>query len=538
MQADLARIAAARSQRRVYPIERIQKQIPPDAALIFWIDIASPTKQPEAVGNHWGCVIRSQGPPTWIGLPGSGANGGWIASDYSLLACLRDALKSQGEDWSELAHKIAAQRLKPLETAFIPTATLPNVKHLVAIPWGPMAGVPLEVLTEKYTVSYAPSATIYAFLAEQQRPLRQLSLLAIGAPEFAPSSKARPTPPDSGILVMAASPSSRAFKAGLRGGDVLLRYGASPLNCPTDLKALTSAATLELVVWREGQVLSIRLLPDDLNPASVVVSSEPVALALPKRWELDAMIAGLPTHLHTWPPPLRFSHLEVTSISKLFPASKVITATQASEQELNKIVHDGQLKHFGVVHLATHGYIHATNPTLSELQLALDRRLLLRTIQEKWDLDNADLVTLSACETAMGVDGGGEGYIGFSQVLFAKGTRSLLLSLWEVDDLATTLLMVRFYENWLGSRPSLTKPMPKADALAEAKQWLRQLTTSERNRWLDEHRASNNAEVKRELHRGERVKPVTTTPINADTQERPYAHPKYWAAFVLIGDSR
>ena len=62
-------------------------------------------------------------------------------------------------------------------------------------------------------------------------------------------------------------------------------------------------------------------------------------------------------------------------------------------------------------------------------------------------------MTLSACETALGRDAGGEGFVGFTQALLMSGTRSVCLSLWKVDDTATALLMQRFYANLLGRRP-------------------------------------------------------------------------------------
>ena len=103
-----------------------------------------------------------------------------------------------------------------------------------------------------------------------------------------------------------------------------------------------------------------------------------------------------------------------------------------------------------------------------------DGRLSVREIQRGWDL-KAELVTLSACETALGREAGGEGFVGFTQALLMSGTRSVCLSLWKVDDTATALLMQRFYANLLGRRPGLTGPMPKAEALREAKAWLRGL---------------------------------------------------------------
>jgi len=118
--------------------------------------------------------------------------------------------------------------------------------------------------------------------------------------------------------------------------------------------------------------------------------------------------------------------------------------------------------------------------------------------------------------------------LGFSQVLLHKGARSLLLSLWKVDDTATALLMTRFYENWLGKREDLKKPLPKTEALREAKTWLRQLGREERDR-LAAHL------VKGEL-RGTDVaaRPVVRPKEGAGNM--PYAHPRYWAAFILLGD--
>ena len=88
--------------------------------------------------------------------------------------------------------------------------------------------------------------------------------------------------------------------------------------------------------------------------------------------------------------------------------------------------------------------------------------------------------------------------------------------------------MTRFYENWLGKREDLKKPLPKTEALREAKTWLRQLGREERDR-LAAHL------IKGEL-RGTEVaaRPVIRSKEGAG--DMPYAHPRYWAAFILIGD--
>jgi len=129
---------------------------------------------------------------------------------------------------------------------------------------------------------------------------------------------------------------------------------------------------------------------------------------------------------------------------------------------------------------------------------------------------------LSACESGLGHYAGGEGYLGFTQALFVKGARSVVLSLWKVDDRATSLLMRRFYENLLGKRLGLTRPQPKAEALAEAKAWLRGLDATQAEQVLADAG----------LARGERK--VKTAP--SANPARPFEHPYYWAAFVLVGD--
>ena len=165
-------------------------------------------------------------------------------------------------------------------------------------------------------------------------------------------------------------------------------------------------------------------------------------------------------------------------------------------------------------------------------KLAYDGRLSVREIQRGWEL-KAELVTLSACETALGREAGGEGFVGFTQALLISGTRSVCLSLWKVDDTATTLLMQRFYADLLGRRVGLSHPMPKAEALREAKAWLRGLRRPEA--------LALTAELSGGVARGtgaegrRPAEPGAAVPAGGD-DDRPYASPHYWAAFVLAGD--
>jgi CHAT domain-containing protein len=112
------------------------------------------------------------------------------------------------------------------------------------------------------------------------------------------------------------------------------------------------------------------------------------------------------------------------------------------------------------------------------------------------------------------------------------GSRSVCLRLWSVDDTATALLMDRFYRNLLGKRPDGAKAMPKAEALREAKHWLRHLTASEA---LEKLGTLTQGVVRGERPARELMQALPKA-TDAGKDYRPYAHPRYWAAFILIGD--
>src|SRR5262249_48773524 len=152
---------------------------------------------------------------------------------------------------------------------------------------------------------------------------------------------------------------------------------------------------------------------------------------------------------------------EVEALARLFAAARrparVLTGPDAAEPVLDRMAAAGELRRYAFLHLATHGVIDPATPLRSAVILtqtclpdpleqvlthrpAYDGRLTLREIQRGWELD-AELVTLSACETARGRAAGGEGFVGFTQALLMSGARSVCLSLWKVDDTATALLM-------------------------------------------------------------------------------------------------
>ena len=422
-----------------------------------------------------------------------------------------------------------------------------------------MTGIPFEVLLQpddRWTISYAPSATVFAYLQKQPHPDPKAGLLALGDPVFTPAEPTTdPGPlPDHGLFLTVVVPGSNAAQHGLQPDDVLLTYNGTILEKREDLKTVAEGKpSIPVEVWRAGKTAHRQLAPGKLG---VVVDPRPAAVAIQDQRRIHQILTAARSgseHFERLPG----SRDEVESLAQLFASAhrsaRVLTDTDASEPALDRLATSGELKRFAFLHLATHGVIDEAIPQRSAViltqtglpdpldqvlkhQTPYDGRLLMREIQRSWDLQ-AEMVTLSACETARGHYAGGEGFVGFTQALLMSGARSVCLSLWKVDDTATALLMRRFYANLLGARPGLSQPMPKAEVLEEAKAWLRSLRGDEVTK-LAADLSGGAARSKGATKRPE-VAPATTpgVPVWAP-DDRPFAHPYYWAAFVLVGDPR
>ncbi len=145
-----------------------------------------------------------------------------------------------------------------------------------------------------------------------------------------------------------------------------------------------------------------------------------------------------------------------------------------------------------------------------------------------FDLRGCELAVLSACETNVGIRRAGQGIQSLQAALHGAGVRTAVTSLWKVSDLATRLLMVEFY------RRIWEQKQPKAEALWEAKRWLRELPLSQA---ITASGAADVPEFWKLLGTGERDlgEPV---PVESEgiREARPFEPPRYWAAWVLSGD--
>jgi hypothetical protein len=546
---------------QVAKLDEIQAALPADAALVAWVDI--PPRGPNAAdpdGEHWGVVVRSRGIPAWVPIAGTGPDGLWTKDDTALADRVRTELRRRPgagpSDLRPLLQRSRTQRLAPLATALSATAAgLPPARRLIVLPSRAMAGIPVEALLaadDTRTVSYAPSATVFKLLREQPRPDSHAGLLALGDPVFdRPDRSSEPEAlPDHGLLVNVVTPGSNAATHGLKPGDVLLSYNGPALNKMDDLKVVSEGGKpIAVEVWRDGRSSRRELAPGKLG---AVLDPRPAPAAIAEQRKLQQVLVAARSGGEDFA-PLPGTRYEVEALSRLFRSddrpTRALLGADASEPELDRLATSGELGKFGFIHLATHGVIDEGLPLHSAVILTrtglpdpleqvlhhlpvFDGRLSVREIQRSWEL-HAELVTLSACETALGREAGGEGFVGFTQALLMSGARSICLSLWKVDDTATALLMRRFYADLLGVRPGLSQPLPKAEALAEAKAWLRGLRRAEVAALaadLSGGEARAKGATKRKTEDGAIGFPA------GPADDRPYAHPYYWAAFVLVGD--
>ena len=203
---------------------------------------------------------------------------------------------------------------------------------------------------------------------------------------------------------------------------------------------------------------------------------------------------------------LAYSREEVERIAKLYPhdQTSLFLREQASEENVKT---NDRLNQYQYIHFAVHGLLNEKIPQYSGLILSLRQskkddsadtqeqtgmgKEILSTqdspqiedgllqVYEIFDLKlNADLVVLSACETGLGKEVKGEGMIGLTRAFLYAGARSLVVSLWKVEDRSTAQLMEKFY------RFAGNKSMSKSEALRQAQlELIRNTEFSHPYRW-------------------------------------------------------
>jgi CHAT domain-containing protein len=186
--------------------------------------------------------------------------------------------------------------------------------------------------------------------------------------------------------------------------------------------------------------------------------------------------------------PLPETETEVETINQIYVDKGFFSKSFIKEAAHESLIKSGELAKYDFIHFATHGFVNSQYTELSGLLLTQDSSSsedgILYTGEILGLTLKAELVTLSACETALGKKIEGEGVRGLTTAFIFAGARSVISSLWKVADESTSLLMIDFYNE-------LHAGKDKVSALRAAKQ---SLLKSEK-----------------------------------------YKHPYYWAPFIQIG---
>ena len=432
-----------------FPLARIQTTLTPREALIGWV---AGSVADQRIETLWGFVIRNSGPVHWARLevlPSMTRKESFAPRPMELLREFGStagwpARVPASEKLLVLGQRVWEERLAPLEQ------WLDGVDVLIVTSSSSMLSLPLEALadgearslSERFAVAYAPSATTFALLRE-----RSLAHPPIGRRR---------------ALLLADPP------------------------------------------FTEEQLAEMNRRPKGIPAESLLAS-----VTLPSAESMTGALRGDHSALRLLP-RLSWSRGEATEIAAMIPHSTLLLGADASERKLRALAAGGGLRRYDTLHFASHALRDPRLPGLAALvlsQVDVDRPdsthrsevdgpyllgkndgLLLTEEFAQFPLD-ADLVVLSGCTTFGypqfgAVDGLGSGFL-------QAGARTLVVSLWRVEDRATSLLMTQFYRN-------LTLPLPKVEALRRAKLWLRDYEDADGS--------------------------------------HPYAHPAYWSPFILIGD--
>lgn len=225
--------------------------------------------------------------------------------------------------------------------------------------------------------------------------------------------------------------------------------------------------------------------------------------------------------------PLPMAEVAARAIARYFDFSKIKTGPTASEAYLYQLDVLDKLQDFSYVHYAGHATSDSVSPDACRLHLARpqDTFNLASLMQSKPGFNDGELtfreiqnlslrarlVVLSGCDSGGGRPLESEGYLGLPQAFLAAGARAVIVTLWPVNDLAAAILMERFYSKLT------TESMDEAEALQAAKQEIRRMTWNDVIAWC-----KNND-----------VPDLVDKLFKND--DLPYAHPKYWSGYILIG---
>jgi CHAT domain-containing protein len=224
---------------------------------------------------------------------------------------------------------------------------------------------------------------------------------------------------------------------------------------------------------------------------------------------------------------LSYTDLEVNILSTFFTEPQVIAQDNATK---NAVLPHLKSSDNHCYHFSCHGSFNPDNPLESALFLANKEPLTLGEIFEL-RLHKCRLIILSACETGMiDINSISDEYIGLPSGFLFAGSPSVVSSLWTVNDLSTSFLMIKLYEILFDENQQVSVPV----ALKTAQNWLQNLTIEELDKFLEQYQPQMDKHLA--LLQPEQ-RPLYKESLKQIKQRKPhpFISPYYWAGFIATG---
>jgi len=224
---------------------------------------------------------------------------------------------------------------------------------------------------------------------------------------------------------------------------------------------------------------------------------------------------------------LSYTDLEVNILSTFFTEPQVIAQDNATK---NAVLPHLKSSDNHCYHFSCHGSFNPDNPLESALLLANKEPLTLGEIFEL-RLNKCRLITLSACETGLiDLNSISDEYIGLPSGFLFAGSPSVVSSLWTVNDLSTSFLMIKLYEILFDENQQVSVPV----ALKQAQNWLQNLTIEELDKFLEQYQPQMDKHLA--LLQPEQ-RPLYKESLKQIKQRKPhpFISPYYWAGFIATG---
>lgn len=219
-----------------------------------------------------------------------------------------------------------------------------------------------------------------------------------------------------------------------------------------------------------------------------------------------------------------FARVEGMLVPEMLGAGRHLEGERAVSRE---ICREGSTA--STLHFACHGHVDWSNPLASGLVLPRGAWLTGLDILTDLNLSRARLVVLSSCDVGLEVPRPGDEHYGLVSAFMQAGALAVVASLWSANDLATLLLMNRFYTNLVTMEGSWLI----ARALSGAAHWLR--WASIRSLMTELMSIAHILRHKAEAHEVDEMINRASVLLAIQREEHPFGHPYYWGGFQLYG---